>query len=137
DEKTASLLDDFGRELGVALQMFDDIGNVTGAREPAKQYEDFLLCRPSFAWAWAAANSSRKDYGRFVDAVAMLPDPNEIAAWLAKHDLVGAGRASATRHMERAFAKLINDLDGQRITWSRRAYDELRGLGEEIADAYE
>jgi geranylgeranyl pyrophosphate synthase len=137
DETTASLLDDFGRELGVALQMFDDIGNVTGAREPAKQYEDFLLCRPSFAWAWAAANSSPKDYCRFVDAVAKLPDPNEIEEWLSKHDLVGAGRASATRHMEQAFAKLIADLDGRRITWSRCAYDELRGLGEEIASAYE
>jgi len=136
DEEATSVLDDFGRELGVALQMFDDIGNVTGAREPSKQYEDFILSRPSFAWAWAAHNSSRKDYSRFVRAVAKLPDASEIKGWLAQHDLVTAGRASAARHMEQAFTKLKNDLGERRITWSRCAFDELRALGEEIAVAY-
>ncbi len=137
DEKTTAVLDDFGRELGVALQMFDDIGNVTGAREPSKRYEDFILSRPSFAWAWAADNSSPKDYSRFVGAVATLPDAKDIEEWLAKHELVAAARASATRHMERVFAKLICTLEKRRIAWSRCAYDELRTLGEEIACAYE
>ena len=137
DETTTSLLDDFGRELGVALQMFDDIGNVTGAREPSKRYEDFFLGRPSFAWAWAADNTSCVDYSRFVGAIAKLPDPNDIESWLFQHDLVAAGRASATLHMERTFDKLMNDLDERRITWSRCAYEELRALGQEISRAYE
>ena len=137
DAKTTAVLDDFGRELGVGLQMFDDIGNVTGAREPSKQYEDFILSRPSFAWAWAADNSSPKDYARFVGAVARLPDAKDLETWLAKHELVVAARASATRHMEQVFAKLISNLEECRISWSRCAYDELRTLGEEIACAYE
>ena len=136
DEKTASILDNFGRELGVALQMFDDIGNVTGVREPSKQYEDFILSRPSFAWAWAADNSSRNDYSRFVSAVAKLPDAGEIKGWLDLHDLITAGRSSAARHMEQAFVRLIEELDERRIPWSRCAYEEIRALGEEIAVAY-
>lgn len=136
DENTTSVLDDFGQELGVALQMFDDIGNVTGVREPSKQYEDFILSRPSFAWAWAAENSSRNDYSRFINAVAKLPDAGEIKGWLDLHDLVTAGRSSAARHMEQAFVKLIRELEERRVPWSRCAYEEMRALGEEIAVAY-
>ena len=45
-EAVTSLMDEFGRDLGVALQMFDDLGNVLGIREPAKRYEDLVLYRP-------------------------------------------------------------------------------------------
>ncbi len=53
-ERGLLVLDEFGHDLGVALQMFDDIGNVQGKREPAKRYEDLLLHRPSWVWAGAA-----------------------------------------------------------------------------------
>jgi geranylgeranyl pyrophosphate synthase len=136
EEKLNLLLDDFGRELGVALQMFDDIGNITGVREPAKRFEDFTLYRPSWAWAWAAMNSSPMDYADFVKAVAQLPDAKLLETWIASHQLVSAGRASAQHHMERAFSKLKSGLEEHRVAWSRRAFDELKTLGEEIARAY-
>jgi geranylgeranyl pyrophosphate synthase len=44
-EKTLSVLDDFGRDLGVALQMFDDLGNVIGKCEPSKRFEDLILSK--------------------------------------------------------------------------------------------
>jgi geranylgeranyl pyrophosphate synthase len=137
EEKVTSLFDDFGRELGVALQMFDDIGNVTGVREPSKRFEDFALYRPSWAWAWAALNSSSKDYAALVKAVAELPDANPLEIWIESHPLVSAGRASAQRHMDRAFSKLMSELEEHRVTWCPRAFEELRALGEEIARAYE
>jgi geranylgeranyl pyrophosphate synthase len=31
-EAVTSLVDEFGRNLGIALQMFDDLGNVLGIR---------------------------------------------------------------------------------------------------------
>jgi geranylgeranyl pyrophosphate synthase len=136
-ESTTTLLDDFGRDLGVALQMFDDIGNVTGAREPSKKYEDFTLCRPSWAWAWAAMNSSPAEYSQFVDAVGKLPDANALEEWITKHELVKKARANAFRHLESTFASLKKRLDAQRVPWSKRAFEDLRALGEEIADAYE
>jgi geranylgeranyl pyrophosphate synthase len=136
-ESTTTLLDDFGRELGVALQMFDDIGNVTGVREPSKKYEDFTLCRPSWAWAWAAMNSSPAEYSRFVDAVGKLPDADELEQWLANHELVKKARAGARHHLELAFTRLKTRLDRQWVPWSKRAFEDLQALGEEIAFAYE
>jgi geranylgeranyl pyrophosphate synthase len=35
--RVLSILDDFGRDLGVALQMFDDLGNAIGKCEPSKR----------------------------------------------------------------------------------------------------
>ena len=131
-----TLLDDFGRELGIALQMFDDIGNVTGAREPSKKYEDFTLRRPSWAWAWVAMNSSSAEYSRFVDAVNKLPDTSAIDAWIKQHDLVTLGRQSAQRHLESTYANLERGLRGENFQWSKRAFEELRALGDEIAFAY-
>jgi geranylgeranyl pyrophosphate synthase len=136
-ESATALLNDFGRDLGVALQMFDDIGNVSGAREPSKQYEDFTLCRPSWAWAWAAMNSSPAEYARFVDAVGKLPDPNALEEWIAKHELVKKARASAYHHLGLTFAGLKKGLEAERIRWSKRAFEDLQAMGEEIAAAYE
>jgi geranylgeranyl pyrophosphate synthase len=135
-ERTISRLEDFGRELGVALQMFDDIGNATGACEPSKRYEDFILYRPSWAWAWVAMNSSAEDYSRFIGAVGKLPDADEIEEWVAQHALATRARASASQHLEITFSRLKTGLDSQRVPWSQDAFEELRALGEEIAHAY-
>mgnify|MGYP001180837908 FL=1 len=135
-ERTISRLEDFGRELGVALQMFDDIGNVTGACEPSKRYEDFMLYRPSWAWAWVAANSTAGDYAHFIGAVGKLPDAEELEEWIAKHGMVTKARSSASQHLEIAFSGLKTGLDSQRVPWSQDAFEELVALGEEIAHAY-
>ena len=70
--RVLSILDDFGRDLGVALQMFDDLGNAIGKCEPSKRYEDLTLARPSWVWACAAANSTPRDYQEFLAAVASI-----------------------------------------------------------------
>jgi geranylgeranyl pyrophosphate synthase len=48
----------FGRELGMGLQMLDDLGGITCASRRDKGAEDLLLGRPTWPWAWAAAGSS-------------------------------------------------------------------------------
>lgn len=132
-----SALDEFGRDLGVSLQMFDDLGNVTGIREPSKRYEDFMALRPSWVWACAANSARPHDYARFREAVAELPDATRLTAWLEEHDLLELARKGARHHLERAFVPLeerfcVNGREG-----ARRAFKELRELGEEIATAYE
>src|SRR5262245_51128516 len=42
-DNVLDVIDDFGVELGVALQMFDDLGDAVGKCQPAKRYEDLLL----------------------------------------------------------------------------------------------
>jgi geranylgeranyl pyrophosphate synthase len=135
-EPATALLDEFGCDLGVALQMFDDLGNLTGVREPTKRYEDLMAYRPSWAWACAAMNSSPKEYSQFVDAVKLLPQAAEVEAWIKRHDLISMGRASAQRQLDQAFLKLERGLRAQELRWSKRAFEELRILGDEIAFAY-
>ena len=72
-KETMLMLDDFGRELGVALQMFDDLGNVLGIREPSKRYEDLMLYRPS--WAGRVPQKRvRERLSAVCSAVNKLPD---------------------------------------------------------------
>jgi geranylgeranyl pyrophosphate synthase len=131
-----SILDDFGRDLGVALQMFDDLGNAVGICEPAKRYEDLVLARPSWVWARAAAKSRSRDYREFLAAVRRLPDNADLEAWLTEHDVIEQTRQSARNYLDLSFSALENRLGAAGLHWSRRAFDELRDLGEEIAVAY-
>lgn len=133
---TILALDDFGRELGVALQMFDDLGNVLGIREPSKRYEDLTLFRPSWAWACAAKASSPNGYQQFVSAVNTLPDRRELEAWINQHHLIQTMREGARNQLESAYNRLRAGLESQHVRWSPRAFEELRKLGEEIAVAY-
>lgn len=135
-EKILTVLDDFGVDLGIALQMFDDLGNVIGKGDPLKRYEDLSLSRPSWAWACAARLSDRYAYEAFLAAVAHLPDATLLQNWLHSHGLLEAARMSAREHLERAFTRLERRLAANKVPWSARAFNELRQLGEEIAVAY-
>ena len=135
-ESILSVLDDFGVDLGIALQMFDDLGNVIGRCDPLKRYEDLSLSRPSWVWARAADLSDAYAYEVFLAAVAQLPDAVALESWFDSHGLIEAARRSAWEHLERAFARLERRLAANEIAWSTRAFNELRQLGEEIAVAY-
>jgi len=135
-DKLLATLDDFGCDLGVTLQMFDDLGNVIGKGEPSKRYEDLMLARPSWVWACAAKQSTATDYRQFVAAVRRLPDVKDLEDWLAEHDIVEQTRQSAREYLDHSFSALENRLGAAGAAWSRHAFDELRGLGEEIAVAY-
>ena len=135
-EPVLSILDDFGRELGVSLQMFDDLGNLIGQCEPAKRYEDLRLSRPSWVWACAADGSAARAYEDFRAAVASLPDAHELELWSQAHNLVERVRACARGYLDVAFRQLKQRLDSANVRWSRRAFEDLRELGEEITVAY-
>ena len=130
------ILDDFGCDLGVALQMFDDLGNVIGKCEPAKRYEDLMLSRPSWVWA-CAAHCPPDEYLDFLRAIRRLPDSGALDAWLSAHQVIERARESARSYLDLTFDMLKRRLDGAGARWSSCALDELRELGEEIAVAYE
>ncbi len=135
-ENLLGILDDFGRDLGVALQMFDDLGNVIGKCEPSKRYEDLTLSRPSWVWATAARTSTAQHYREFIVAVRRLPDAGDLQCWMETHGLVEQTRASARAYLDQSFDNLQQRLSIAGARWSARVCDELRGLGEEIAVAY-
>lgn len=136
-ERAIAVLDAFGKQLGVALQMFDDLGNVIGRCEPAKRFEDLLMKRLSWVWACAAKNSSSEDYRGFVAAVDRLPDERLLSNWMAQAELIATVRQSARSHLEIAFRQLANGLDEAGAESSKVAFNELCALGAEIAVAYE
>ena len=135
-KETILVLGDFGRELGLALQMFDDLGNVLGIREPSKRYEDLMLYRPSWAWSCAAKTTLPNGYQQFVSAVNKLPDNCELEAWINKHNLIQTMREGACHQLESAYKRLRAGLESQHVRWSPRAFEELRTVGEEITLAY-
>ena len=135
-ERGLSVLDEFGHDLGVALQMFDDLGNVQGKREPAKQYEDLLLHRPSWVWACAAQNYSHENYRQFTEVVRKLPDREPLERWLERTGLIESCRRRAVEHMNASFEALADKLDKENIAWSREVFRELRAVGKGIAEAY-
>jgi len=53
DEQVAAL-EKFGRELGLALQQLDDLGNLSGKGPASKRHEDLRNGRLTWPWAWAA-----------------------------------------------------------------------------------
>jgi geranylgeranyl pyrophosphate synthase len=135
-EQLLSSIEQFGRDLGVALQMFDDLGNAIGKCEPAKRYEDLTLLRPSWLWACAAQSSSPADYRNFIAASHKLPDAAELECWMERHELVRRTRCSARAHLDLSFEVLRNRLSADHVRWSPQVLEELYALGEEIAVAY-
>lgn len=131
-----SSLDEFGQELGVSLQMFNDLGNVIGKCDPSKRYEDLKLYRPSWVWACAANSSTARHYKQFCAAVRRLPDAEELEVWMQEHNLIQRVRASARNHLNLAFHQLKERLDSHDVHWSKCVFEELRRLGEEITVAY-
>lgn len=135
-ERTLAVLDEFGVDLGVALQMFDDVGNVVGKCDPQKRYEDLMLGRPSWIWACAARCFDRYQYENFLAAVARLPDAARLEGWLDEANLIEIARRAARERLDQVFAQLDRRLVPGDQAGCPRALAELRRLGEEIALAY-
>jgi geranylgeranyl diphosphate synthase type I len=57
-------LGQWGRELGVGLQMLDDLTSISSERRVHKGREDVRQARPTWPWAWLAQSSDEIGYGR-------------------------------------------------------------------------
>ena len=88
DPRSVRALGRAGGDLGVALQMLDDLSSVTNARRAHKAAEDLTYGRLTWAWAWAAEACSAGAYarlckrGRAVGAGRLRP--SEAAADLTR-----------------------------------------------------
>lgn len=101
----------FGRELGVALQMLDDLGGIVSEARCHKGHEDLLLGRPTWPWAWAATALEPMRYGELVvlerEVARRDTHPEELAERL--RDLVGArGKRAVRLHLAKTHADLMS-----------------------------
>jgi geranylgeranyl pyrophosphate synthase len=99
----------FGREMGVALQMLDDVGGLLSEKCYHKGHEDLLLGRPTWPWAWLALELRPERYAELMalgSQVAAQRQHPELLARQLRAELHGSGRVRIRRHLHAAFARL-------------------------------
>lgn len=103
----------FGRELGVALQMLDDLGGIFSEARAHKGHEDLRLGRPTWPWAWLAVSRSESDYAALQSLARSVEggerSPEELAQRLRDH-LGSAPRRRVHHRVRRALAHLEREL---------------------------
>lgn len=117
----------FGRDVGVALQMLDDVGGLLSEKRCHKGHEDLLLGRPTWPWAWLAGELSRERFGelqRLALRVQRREIHPELVARLLRKELRGSGRMRVRRHIYGACARLGASAPNSRA---------LEELGEQLA----
>lgn len=98
----------FGRELGAALQMLDDLGGLTREDRAHKGHEDLLLGRPTWPWAWAAEGDSRDFAGLLElsrEVQARSTHPEHLARALRQR-VAERGREEARERVRGALSTL-------------------------------
>jgi geranylgeranyl pyrophosphate synthase len=108
-QSKAQAIAHFGRELGVGLQMLDDLGGIVSERRAHKGHEDLRHRRPTWPWAWAAGELDARAYakvqklGRAVSANGEHPETvaSQLRAAVASH-----GRDQARARLAAALARL-------------------------------
>jgi geranylgeranyl pyrophosphate synthase len=136
-EPRVALLARFGRELGVGLQMLDDLSGVLNPARRDKGLEDLQLGRVTWVWAWFAEQQGDTDYQALLAAarVAMQRDPHATEALLAqaRFQLGMTGVRRVRRHLDGALAELQGAIgDG---AWSAGVRAELDGLQRRFLEA--
>jgi geranylgeranyl pyrophosphate synthase len=123
----------FGREMGVALQMLDDLGGLLSERRCHKGHEDLLLGRATWPWAWLSAELSAERHERLramgVQVAARHLHPELLAREL-RSELRGSGRVRVRRHLHAAFARL------EQATGPAPALKELRAELQRLEKSY-
>lgn len=107
----AQAIAQFGCELGVGLQMLDDLSGIMSEKHCHKGHEDLRHSRPTWAWAWAAEILDARAFtqiqmlGRAVQTSGEHPE--HLATQL--RTVVGKyGRAQAHGRLSRALARLAD-----------------------------
>jgi geranylgeranyl pyrophosphate synthase len=99
----------FGEKLGVALQMHDDLGSIVSEARCHKGHEDLLGGRPTWPWAWAAADLAPVAYEKLrlqsLEVVRHDLHPEYLAEALRDH-VAERGRARTAKLVRGAFGEL-------------------------------
>ena len=114
-------LGDFGRDVGIGLQMLDDLAGLVDDGRRHKGDEDLRLARVTWPWAWLASDCTPDDFAGAVAqlrAVAHGASASELRAWMrARLLLSGRRRAPITSHA-RSSVSAPSSVMGQRSSHS-------------------
>lgn len=119
-----------GIDLGVSLQMFDDLGNARVDQPTPKHLEDLKLRRPSFVW-WHLVEAYPDEREAFLSAVQELPKPQALAQFFARVPLLKSGWQAARKFQTAALNRLNQDLSPDPVS-----FQQLQAIAERVANAY-
>jgi geranylgeranyl pyrophosphate synthase len=108
-EHRVEALTKFGAELGVGLQMMDDVGGLLNEARWSKGAEDLMLSRPTWPWVWLASELSSGRYAELRGLAADVRDGRLRPEFLARRmqqELRSTGRQRVRLHLQRAFEEL-------------------------------
>jgi len=137
-------LSQFGRRLGCALQMLDDLGNLRSADNPQKRFEDLKLCRPTWMWAWASESMGQAAFTmlqarafqvrkRAAETPADNPDTLRELDGLAR-DLLSAAGANRRALISAELQKACGDL--KRAMGDHPAFAALKNTIKKLEQSY-
>jgi len=69
--------ENFGRDLGLALQQLDDMGNLASKRAGRKRHEDLQHGRLTWPWAWAAETLDALSFARLEAAATSVREARQ------------------------------------------------------------
>ncbi|HEU5075833.1 MAG TPA: polyprenyl synthetase family protein, partial [Polyangiaceae bacterium] len=127
--RVVSALYDFGEQLGIGLQMLDDLSGLVSERRSAKGHEDLILGRPTWPWAWLATDLGPDEYAslqrlaRDVEGGACHPG---LLAQEIRDSLGPLSRRRIEAHFAAAKRGLLRDVPGP--TGLQELERELRKL---------
>jgi geranylgeranyl pyrophosphate synthase len=133
EPESLSVLAELGAELGVALQMLDDLTGICVERRRDKGREDLVLGRPTWVWAWLAEQCDRLSYLRFrsvLEAVQRAElDPLLLAAQLAEQ-IGEVGRAAIRKRLNDALRRVTLRFAGSPALGElEREFERLEAYG--------
>lgn len=108
-QSKAQAIAHFGRELGIGLQMLDDLGGILSERRAHKGHEDLRQRRPTWPWAWAAERLDQGAYAKMQTlgrAVATCAEHPEYVASQMRVVVGNYGRAQARARLAAALTDL-------------------------------
>lgn len=105
----------FGEELGVGLQMLDDLGSIAARARRDKGLEDLRGGRPTWPWAWLCAALDELAVARLQQRLRAAHSDDElepVMTALREHSLA-VGRAAVKQQLGRAFAEVAPHLESE------------------------
>lgn len=132
DPALSEALESFGSSFGIALQMFDDIGNAVAEKNYKKWADDVHLRRLTFVSAVAAELLSESDFTEFKLSCGSNRHLSAAREFLVEKGVIAEARLRAGRYLLDA----IKILD-QKIRLSHKEFELLQGLQRTLMTAYE
>ena len=124
-------IEHLGLALGAYLQRYNDVGNLLGAFDPDKKWEDLLGRKPSYVWVLLVETYGPEGLRSFQQAFAKLPDERALQTWMQERGFAQA----AKQRIEAAFDQALTDFT-ETTKMPLRDLKTLLTLKERIQKAY-